>query len=150
MSDTNALDMFKSLFDNKLESNYLWSFKSGIQNKTIASTLEAVEVLIQYYIPNMGIPQKEVHTRIHAGKLLTLITGCTHIARTCASQFRNIMQALGLEGPHIDMFAHTLQLIGSVNFYGLPYDQTKPPFEMTIHEDYSHKHLQFVYCEHDK
>ena len=46
MSDTNALDMFKSLFDNKLESNYLWSFKSGIQNKTIASTLEAVEVLI--------------------------------------------------------------------------------------------------------
>ena len=78
MSDTNALDMFKSLFDNKLESNYLWSFKSGIQNKTIASTLEAVEVLIQYYIPNMGIPQKEVHTRIHAGNLLTLITMDAH------------------------------------------------------------------------
>ena len=48
MSDTvitNALDMFNSLFDKKLESNYLWNFKSGILNKTIASTLEAVEVL---------------------------------------------------------------------------------------------------------
>ena len=40
---TNALDMFKSLFDKKLESNYLWSFKLGIQNKTINSTIEAFE-----------------------------------------------------------------------------------------------------------
>ena len=31
---TNALDMFNSLFDKKLESNYLWSFKLGIHNKT--------------------------------------------------------------------------------------------------------------------
>ena len=32
--------VFNSLvFDNKLEPNYLWSFKSDIQNKTIASTL---------------------------------------------------------------------------------------------------------------
>ena len=45
---TNALDMFNSLFDKKLESDYLWSFnfKSGIQNKTIAYILQAVEVLI--------------------------------------------------------------------------------------------------------
>ena len=58
MSDTNALDMFNSLFDSKLESNYLWSFKSVIHNKTIASTLEleAVAVLEYYYTgPSQGL-----------------------------------------------------------------------------------------------
>ena len=52
---TNALDMFNSLFDKKLESDYLWSFKSGIQNKTIAYTLQAVEVLISGASPSLRI-----------------------------------------------------------------------------------------------
>ena len=57
---TNALDMFNSLFDKKLESDYLWSFKSGIQNKTIAYTLQAVEVLISGASPARRVRPRQI------------------------------------------------------------------------------------------
>ena len=79
---TNALDMFNSLFDKKLESNYLWNFKSFIQNRTIASTLQAVVKYTKYGYST----ETNIHYT-HAGKFYRVLV-TLHAGKYCLKHLK--------------------------------------------------------------